>query len=471
MARKKAVAAERELKLGGAKKLWKHQEQTRAYFAKRLRGLDFSDAGTGKTAAQIAIYNDRPQPRGRWLIICPMTLMVPAWANDLEQFAPHLTYSIADAKRREEAFAMKTDVVIMNTDGTRFFDTPAKMKKYLTGFDHITIDEISYFKNAQSQRTKKLLQMRKFFSRRYGMSATPNPISVMELFAPALFVDDGKALGTSYTALRNTVQTPTQVGPDPNMLEWNDKPGAAQAVADCMAHMVIRHDFDEVMTHVPKGHRHNIDFNLSPKARKAYDQMASQLMLTLETDEKVNAVHAAALRNKLLQIASGAVYDGNGGYVVIDKGRYELIGEYMESIDHSVVFFNWKHQRDLLADQFAKMKRTYAIIDGDVNQKERDEIVARYQDGHYNTILLHPRTGAHGLTLTRGTTTGFSSPLYEADLMVQGMARIRRGSQDKVTHSVFFRAANTVESLVYEKLDGRTLSMSEMLQLQKEMSR
>lgn len=465
--RKKPV--ERELKIGGAKPLWKHQEQTRKYFATRERGLDFSDAGTGKTAAQIAIYVDRPQPRGRWLIICPKTLMVPAWLRDLETFAPQLSVSIADAANREAALAMKTDVVIMNTDGTRFFDTPAKLR-YLKDFDHITIDEISYFKNAQSVRTKKLLQMRKFFRRRYGMSATPNPISVMELFAPALFVDDGKALGTSYTRLRSICQTPTQVGPDPNMLEWSDKPGAAQGVADALAHMTIRHDFDEVMTHVPKGHKHVIEFDLGKKARKAYDQMANELML-IHDEGKVNAVHAASLRNKLLQIASGAVYDGNGGYVVVDPGRYELIGEYMESIDHNVVFFNWKHQRDLLAEQFRKMKRTFAIIDGDVSQKDRDTIVDDYQAGKYNTILLHPRTGAHGLTLTKGTTTGFSSPIYEADLMIQGMARVRRGSQDKVTHSVFFQARNTVEGLVYDKLNGRADDMAEMLRLQQGMTR
>lgn len=465
--RKKPV--ERELSVGGAKPLWKHQEKTRAYFKTRERGLDFSDAGTGKTAAQIAVYVDRPKPRGRWLIICPKTLMVPAWLRDLETFAPQLTVSIADAARRQEAFMMNTDVVIMNTDGTRFFDTPAKLK-LLKDFDHITIDEVSYFKNAQSQRTKKLMGIRKFFRYRYAMSATPNPISVMELFSPALFVDDGKRLGTSYTRLRNICQTPTQVGPDPNMLEWDDKPGAAQAVADMLADITIRHEFDEVMTHVPKGHRHVIEFDLSTKARKAYEQMASELMLTHD-EGKVNAVHAASLRNKLLQIASGAVYDGNGNYVVIDNGRYELIAEYMESVEHNVVFFNWKHQRDLLSDHFAKMKRSYAIIDGDVSQRERDQIVDDYQNGRYNTILLHPRTGAHGLTLTKGTTTGFSSPIYEADLMVQGMARTRRGAQTQVTHTVFFQARNTVESLVYDKLNGRVEDMAEMLALQKSMTR
>lgn len=465
--RKKPV--ERELKVGGALQLWPHQDQTVAYFSSRERGLDFSDAGTGKTAAQIAIYVNRPKPKGRWLIICPKTLMVPAWLADLERFAPQLTVSIADAENREAAFKMPTDVVVMNTDGTRYFDTPAKMK-LLKDFDHITIDEISYFKNAQSARTKKLMQMRKFFRRRYGMSATPNPISVMELFAPALFVDDGKRLGTSYTRLRSICQTPTQVGPDPKMLDWADKPGAKQAVADQLADITIRHDFDEVMTHVPKGHKHVIEFDLGKKARKAYDQMAAELLLTHD-EGKINAVHAASLRNKLLQIASGAVYDGNGNYVVIDNTRYELISEYMENIDHSVVFFNWKHQRDLLAEHFRKMKRTFAIIDGDVAQRERDQIVADYQDGRYNSILLHPRTGAHGLTLTKGTSTGFSSPIYEADLMIQGMARIRRGAQTQVTHSVFFQARNTVEALVYDKLNGRADDMADMLRLQKGLTR
>lgn len=446
---------------------WKHQVQSLKYFKKRPRGNDFSDPGTGKTAVQVWLYDERPQPKGRWLIICPKTLMTSAWGEDIEKFAPRLTVSFATAENREEAFKAKTDVVVLNTDGVKWLD---KNPKYLKGFDHLTIDEVTTYKHANSQRTKAMVRLRKHFKYRYALSGTPNPNSVMELFTPMLIIDDGKRLGTSYYRLRNIVQTPEQIGPSPDHLKWTDKPGATQAVQDMIGDITIRHAFTDVMAHVPPNHQHVKRFDLSKSAMNAYNRMANEAMLTFE-DGVVDAVHAASLRTKLLQIASGAVYDQDGNYRIIDPGRYELIADLVDEVEHSVVFFNWKHQREQLAKHFDKRSIHFAVIDGDTPQRLRDEIVRDYQAGTYQTILLHPRTGAHGLTLTRGDTTIFSSPIYEADMMRQGLARIYRGSQDKVTNTIFIEAKNTVEKLVYERLHNKDAAMQDLLQMLKESSK
>src|SRR5690606_26974952 len=253
---------------------------------------------------------------------------------------------------------------------------------------------------------------------RYALNGTPNPNSVMELWHPALLIDDGKRLGTSYTRLRSSVQVPTQVGPMSNHIRWDDKPGANQAVNELLSDITVRHAFEDVMTHVPPNHKDVKRFSLSPRAQKAYEKMETDLIMALEEGEVISAIHAASLRTKLLQIASGAVYnsDGEGAYSIIDSTRYELIGDLVEERQHSVVFCNWKHQRDLLCQEFESRGLSFALIDGSVPQRERDKIVRDYQAGKYRTILLHPRTGAHGLTLTRGDTTIFASPIYEADL-------------------------------------------------------
>lgn len=444
--------------------LWPHQSRSLAFFSARPRALDFSSPGTGKTAVQIRRYLARDKDtRKRWLIVCPKTLMVAAWGEDIERFGPGLTVSFATAENREGAFQAKTDVVVINTDGVKWLNEK-KNEKYLKQFDHLTIDEVSSFKHPTSQRTKAMIRLRKYFSHRYAMSGTPNPNTVMELFVPSLIIDDGRRLGTSYSRMRAVMQTPEQVGPSPDHLKWSDRPGANQAVNELLADITIRHAFEDVMTHVPANHRHVVHFELGKRARKAYDTMSVECLLAFG-DEVVNAVHAASLRTKLLQIASGAVYDGAGGYKVIDDTRYELIADMVEDRAHSVVFFNWHHQRDLLTKHFAARKISHAIIDGTVPQKARDQIVTDYQAGAYQTLLLHPRTGAHGLTLTRGDTTIFSSPIYEADLMEQGLARIYRGSQDKVTNTVFIDAKNTVEQLVYARLYDKNASMQDLLQL------
>lgn len=444
---------------------WPHQVVTTKFLGTQPRAFDNSSPGVGKTRSQIEAYDQRPKPKKRLLVLCPKTLMVSAWGADIEKFAPRLTVSFAFAGQREEAFDMDTDVVVMNHDGVKWLFEKANQKRLLE-FDHLVIDEYTAFKHSTSQRSKAMAGIRKYFKHRYGMSGTPNPNSVMELWHPALIIDDGARLGTSYFKLRSAVQTPKQIGPNPQHVSWEDKPGATQAINELLADITIRHKFEDVMTHVPANHKHVIKFDLSAKARKIYATMESDCIAAWD-DKSVTAIHAAALRTKLLQIASGAVYDGGeeSNYALIDDTRYDLIADLIEEREHSVVFFNWRHQRIELERVLNARKLPFALIDGSVTKKgERERIVDEYQAGKYRAILLHPKTGAHGLTLTRGTTTIFSSPIYEADLMEQGLARIYRGSQDKVTDTIFIEANNTVEQTVYERLNNKAANMADLLE-------
>lgn len=462
MARSKPVTT---LDLPTAPPLWAHQQETLDFLKARKRAFDFSSPGVGKTRAHIEDYANRPKPKGRLLVLCPKTLMESAWGNDIQQFAPHLTVSFAYADRREAAFAMKTDVVVINHDGVKWLDDK-KNAKFLAGFDHLIIDEGNAYKNPKSQRSKAMVRVRKFFEWRRLLTGTPNPNSVMELWNPALIIDDGKRLGNSYFKLRSSVQTPVQIGPSANMVRWDDKPGATQAINELIKDITIRHAFEDVMTHVPPNHRHTKTFKLSPKARKIYDRMENDFIAEFDNKDYVDAVHAASLRTKLLQIASGAVYSSteeDGGYTLIDTTRYDLVADLCEEADHCVVFFNWRHQRDYLLKTFAARDMSCAVIDGHVSKDARIQIVKDYQAGKYKNLLLHPRTGAHGLTLTRGTRTIFSSPIYEADLMEQGIARIVRGVQDKVTDTIFVEAEDTVEGKVYTRLNGKAFNMKDLL--------
>lgn len=390
--------------------------------------------------------------------------MFSAWAQDIEKFAPELTCALAYAENRREAFELGTDVVVINTDGVKWLGQKENVG-LLKGFDHLIIDEITAFKHHTSQRSKAMMRLRKHFKYRYGLTGTPNPNSVTEMWHPTLIIDDGKRLGTSFFRFRNVMQRPTQVGPSANHLRWDDKPGAQQALTELLADITIRHAFEDVMTHVPPNHRDTKFFQLNKKCRAIYDQMENEAIVKLG-DEHVTAVHAAAVRTKLLQIASGAVYSEGDSYQLVDVQRYELIADLVEERDHSIVFFNWRHQRDGLSKEFDKRGITFAVIDGDTPQPERDRIVTEYQAGKYQSLLLHPKTGAHGLTLTRGTTTIVSSPIYEADLLKQAIHRVYRGGQTKATNTILVCAKGTVEEKVYERLDdkyGRMVDLLDML--------
>lgn len=451
-------------------KLWHHQQYTVDKLSKVKVGLDLSDPGTGKTSAHLALYNQRSSA-GRMLVVCPKTLMASAWGNDIDRFFPHLTYSLATAQNRFDAFAVDTDIVIINTDGIKDLNkkvTKAQRALLLREFDHLVIDENTTFKHSTSERSKAMLEVSKHFEWRFGLSGTPTPISVTELWHPTLILDGGQRLGKSFFRFRNSMQVPTQVGPKANHLRWDDRDDANEITMHLLRDIVVRHEFEEVMTDVPPNHVDRKYVTLPNKLRKQYDVLERTALLMLEQGKTVSPVHAAALRTKLLQLCSGAVYTDPDNYEVVDTFRYELITELVQERKHSLTFFVWKHQRDLLEKSFQSKGISYAVLDGDTPDMKRLEIVRDYQDGKYQTLLLHPKTGAHGLTLTRGTTSIVASPIYEADVLKQMIHRIYRGGQTEITNTLLVCAKDTVEELVYERLTDKKLRMDDFLNLIKQ---
>jgi SNF2 family DNA or RNA helicase len=260
------------------------------------------------------------------------------------------------------------------------------------------------------------------------------------------------------------MQMPTQIGPASNHLRWDDKPQANQITMMLLQDILVRHSFEDVLQDVPPNHVDYKRIDLPPKLRRMYNELANTCRLALEKED-VTAVHAAALRTKLLQLCSGAVYSSPDTYHVLDPFRYELIADLVEERDHRVVFFNWHHQRDLLSEHFRKRGISFQLLDSSVSDTKKTEYVRRYQTGEYRTLLIHPKTGAHGLTLTRGTTSIVSSPIYEPDYLKQLIHRIYRGGQTQATNTLLVSANNTVEELVYQKLNAGTLRMNDFLEL------
>lgn len=453
--------------------LWHHQQFTIDKLGPKGYGFDFSDPGTGKTLAHAALYAFRPG-RGRCLVLCPSTLMESAWQNDLNKYLPSLSTSLAYADQRFEAFEVNSDVVIMNVDGvkalTKRFPKPKQLGAFLKDFDHLIIDEIEAYKHATSERSKAAQKVSRHFEHRYALGATPNPQSVVELWHPAMIIDRGQRLGKSFYNFRNAMQVPIQTGPQANHVTWSDREQANEIVQIMLDDIMVRHAFEEVMTDVPPNHRDMKYVNLPPKLRAQYKQLEDDMIMLLDSGKFLSVPQASSLRSKLLQLCSGAVYapgdtEGEGSYTVLDKYRYELIADLVEERGHSVVFFNWKHQGDLIAAELRKRGLTFERIDGQVDQRRRPEIVRCYQAGDYRTLLVHYKTGAHGLTLTRGTTSIIASPIYEPNYFKQTIHRIYRGGQTEITNTLMVCARNTVEEIVYEKLQKGTLRMEDFLRM------
>lgn len=441
-----------------------HQKKSLAHAKTTDIVYDCSSPGTGKTAVAIWDFAARRKKKGRCaLVLAPKSLLRSTWFNDFKKFAPDMRVAVATATDRGEVFKQDADVYVTNIDAAKWL--AQQSKQFFARFDTLIIDESSAYKHATSQRSRAMAKIVKHFKFRRAMTGTPNGRSITDVWHQVFLLDEGQRLGKSFFAFRNAVCEPTQVGRNAAAVQWTDKDGAEEAVFGLLQDIVIRHKFEDCVD-IPANHRYTVEYELSAKQRKAYEQMEQQQMLEIKkTGSIITAINAAVVAGKLLQVASGAVYENSETYHLVDDGRYKLILDLVEERKHSLVFFHWKHQRDALMNEAEKRGINFCVLDGSVRDDERHALVSGYQAGMYQVMFAHPKSAAHGLTLTRGTTTIWSSPTYDLELFEQGSKRQHRMGQTQKTETITILAKDTIDERVYSILQTKNDRMSNLLDL------
>lgn len=441
---------------------FKHQDATLKKQRNCPRFFDLSDPGTAKTRVQLDIFAERRRRKGKkMLVLAPRSILQNAWGQDAAKYVPDMKVSIATALNRAAAFAANADIYVTNHDAVNWL---AKQRpSFFADFDTLTIDESPAFKHHTSGRSRALAKIKKYFPYRTAMTGTPSSRSITDIWHQVNVLDDGKRLGSSFYAFRSTVCEPVQVGHKAEMIEWHDRPGAEDVVASLLENMSIRHLFDNVMT-IPPTHKFVRDYYLTPKQIKAYKSMERDAIALLKKGA-VTAINQAAVRTKLLQIASGAVYESPDKYHLIDTDRYEYVMDLVQERKHSLVFYLWKHQRDELLRIAKARKITYCVMDGDASDKRRIEIEQEYQNGFYQVMFAHPKSAAHGLTLTKGTATIWPSPTDDVEWWVQGNRRQARAGQTQNTEIIAILANQTIEGKVYANMEAKQGRMQNLLEL------
>jgi len=433
-----------------------HQTETTEFFLENPRTLCTSDPGTGKTRS---VLDALLQIDGRVLVVAPKSILGPSWGEDIKKFTPSLSYAVAEAPntKRQGAFDLGTKIVLINHDGIKWVNNNPEV---LEGFTTLVIDESTAFKHATSARSKACKKVAEHFENRYLLTGTPNPNGIIDIWHQMLIVDGGERLGNSYWKFRSATHMPISRGP---FTEWTEKEGITEAIFGLIQDVNIRHKFEDCIS-IPPNFVTDIEFDMDPKHAIAYLALKKESYLNIG-DEGITALNAASLATKLMQAASGTVYDSSGKGVHLDSKRSELIMDLVEARAQCLVAFNWTHQRDALIELAVKRKITYGIIDGSVSTAGRAQAVKDFQDGKLKVIFAQPQSAAHGLTLTKGTTTIWSSPVYNAEYYEQFCRRIYRAGQTQRTETIHISAKGTIDTKAYKRLTEKRTSMKELLEL------
>ena len=442
--------------------LFQHQQQTVKFHRGHPCVMNHSSPGTGKCRSYLeALREHRDSGGGAALVLAPKTILQSAWAADAERFTPELKVSIATAENRRAGFKPGADVYLTNIDTLRALaKDPTLIPRGVDGF---CIDEASSVKAHDSQRSRAALKVLAPFERRCLMTGTPMPNSVLDVFMQALICDRGERLGTSFWRFRDQVCHPEPLAPGSKFSHWVAKPGAAEWVADALRDITIQYRLEDVLE-LPPVVEYAQSFVLNPAHRAAYERLRAQGLLVLK-DRVIGAAHAAALRQKLLQLLSGAVYDGEGVAETFSTDRHRLVLDLVEARPASLVAFLWRHQRDALVREAQKRGVTHAVLDGSVPARMRAGIVQRFQDGELQALFAHPATASHGLTLTRGVATIWCSPPDSGEWFTQFNHRLRRAGQTSRVEIIRVVARNSLEERAYAQLGRKLDAQTALLDL------
>ena len=435
------------------------------------RSFNLSEMRTGKTngALWAADYIMRKaENKGetcKCLIVCQLSTTVRTWRDAVDE---HLigrrtcTVLTGPAERRLRHLGDNCDFYIVNYEGLAVGAGTRKSALELGGFSKaiserddiqiVVIDESSAYRHPKTIRSRVARLM--FPEKKYLwlLTGTPTPTAPTDAYGQAKILNNAR--GESYTSFKN--RTMMQV----SRFTWRPKREAARIVAELLQ-PAIRFKQSDCFD-APQCVTMKRDCEMSAEQARLWREMKRQLTLTLR-DKDISAVNEAALRLKLLQIVTGAVYDDEHGAHYVDASpRFSVLQEIIEEAPKKIIVFApFTSVLDAITLYLTRLKQSHVLVDGRVTGNARDERLREFmaEDGP-RILVAHPGPVARGLDLTSAATVVWFGPTDHNEDYMQACERIN-GPRQKNMMTIVEIAATGLEREIYTRLRvGRTLQGS-----------
>lgn len=411
----------------------------------------------GKTISTLTAINDLIRNRfetQKVLVIAPVRVARDTWPEEIKKWdhLDGLTVSpiTGTAKQREAAANRQADIYTIGRENIPWL---VKHHGNRWPYDMVIIDELSSFKNPQAKRFKALKKVRPKIHRIVGLTGTPAPNSLLDIWAPFRLIDNGQRLGKYITHYRDQYFTPGRRN-GTVVYSWNLRPGADQAIYDNIADITVSMRTTDYLQ-LPEATHQHITVQLPPKARKQVDTLKRDLVLDLD-DDTIDAANAATLSLKLQQLAGGAIYNEAGDdYITVHDEKIQALTELVDQAQGNtmLVCFWFKHERDRILG---------AIPGARVLDTAKD--FHDWNNGDIPVALIHPASAGHGLNLQAGGhimvwyTTPWSLELYE-----QANARLHRQGQTDPVSIIHIDTADSIDQTVHQALTRKDTTQQALI--------
>ena len=396
------------------------------------------------------------------LVIAPLRVARDTWPAEIQKW-DHLkeldaSVIVGDVKTRVAAISRPALVYIVNRENTRWLVEFYEKNGWRWDFDCVVIDELSSFKNHQSQRFKWLRKVRPYVKRWIGLTGTPTSNGLMDLWAEIGILDGGERLGRFIGRYREAYFRPGAMNPYTGVVyQYTIRPGAEEQIYRKISDITISMKAMDYLQ-MPECISIRHEVQMSPAEKNIYDRLKTDLIIPLE-DGDIDAANAASLSNKLLQMSNGAVYDENGAVRIIHQRKLEMLEDLIEAANGQpvLVAYWFRHDRARIQDYLKGI--------GIETREIRDsKDIQDWNAGKIPVALIHPAAAGHGLNIQEGGHILIWFGLtWSLELYMQANARLwRQGQKNTVTiHHIITR--ETVDEDVMAALEAKDVTQEKLI--------
>ena len=397
------------------------------------------------------------------LVLAPLRVAKTTWPDEVAKW-PHLSHLrvsviCGSAAERKAALDAPADIYTMN------YDNLVWLREALGDrwpFKTVVADEFTRLKSFRlrqgSKRAAALGHVAHSKVQRFiGLTGTPNPNGLQDLWGQIWFVDKGERLGRTYSAFSDRWFEKGYDG-----FSMKPRANAQSEIEGRLRDVCLTVDALPVDEPI----RNNLYVDLPPKARRTYDDMEKHMFADLEGAE-IEAVSAAAKTMKCLQLANGAAYtDDRGAWEGVHDAKLEALDSVIEEANGAPVMVAYHFKSDL-----ARLQKRYPhgrALDA------KSDVIRDWNAGRVPLLFAHPASAGHGLNLAEGgNILAFFSLNWNLEEHLQIIERIGplRQKQAGLNRPVFVHhimARRTVDDLILERLRSKKTTQEILLDAMKE---
>lgn len=412
------------------------------------------DMGLGKTVVTLSALWELALDYfdiGKVLVIAPKRVATDTWPRELSKWE-HLTgltasLVIGNREQREKALNCPAFLYIINRENVCWL-----VENHRWDFDTVVIDELSSFKSNRTERFKAMKKVRPLVHRVIGLTGTPAPNSLLDLWPEMYLLDMGQRLGRFITGYRERFFTPDKRNRE-IVYSYKPREGAEDAIYSLISDICISMKAVDYLD-MPERIDNRIEVEMSAKEKKIYDDFCRDMVVQIG-DEELDAVNAGVLSGKLLQMANGAVYGDDRRVLPIHSRKLDALEDLVEAANGKplLVAYWYKHDLARIRERFPEAR----CID-------TSKDISDWNAGKVPLALIHPASAGHGLNLQEGgCTIVWYGLTWSLELYQQLNARLWRQGQKHtvVIHHIITKGTHDED--VMKALENKDMRQSNLI--------